>query len=149
MLKPDSQVLNSQQTVIELKQEQEPDSAIFDVTLENQTGELPLLSSKSSVGSELQESQLQSMRLAFGSEQKIREQSSRTIEELNKSSSQNVKFILDMRQVEEVEKKESFQEFSYRKFTELMNPDQMSNFLDEVQKTCREYKSELENSISD
>ena len=44
-------------------------------------------------------------------------------------------------------KKESFQDFSYRKFTELMDDESMSNFIDEVQKTCREVTSELDATL--
>jgi len=86
------------------------------------------------------------MRLAFGSEQKIREQSLQIMNEgesleLSKDS-KSINFLLNLKQLRSSDNKnntkpkESFQEFSYRKFYELMDRDNMNEFIEDVQKTC-------------
>lgn len=45
------------------------------------------------------------------------------------------------------EEKESFQDFSYRKFTELMDEGTMKELMEDVQNTCREISSNLDASM--
>lgn len=97
------------------------------------------------------------MRLAFGSEQKIREQSLQIMNEgesleLSKDS-KSINFLLNLKQLRSSDNKnntkpkESFQEFSYRKFYELMDRDNMNEFIEDVQKTCWEITQELDTSV--
>lgn len=84
------------------------------------------------------EKTLTNMRLAFGSEKHIRENSVKTLERLDKSHRDSGS---DEKTDEKssVFEKNSFQDFSLKKFTELMNVKNMKNFKTSMQKTFREY----------
>ena len=84
------------------------------------------------------EKTLTNMRLAFGSEQHIRENSVKTLEQIDHSQKDSGSGNKTEEKSSIFEKK-SFQDFSLKKFTELMNVKNMKNFKDSMQKTFREY----------
>ena len=82
---------------------------------------------------------LTNMRLAFGSEKHIRENSVKTLEKIEGEDSGSGNKTEEKSSIFE---KKSFQEFSLKKFTELMHVKNMRNFQTTVQKTFREYNKE-------
>ena len=94
------------------------------------------------------EKTLTNMRLAFGSEKHIRENSVKTLERIDQSQkdSGSGEKTEDKSSVFE---KNSFQDFSLKKFTELMNVKNMKNFKTSIQKTFREYNKESILTASD
>lgn len=91
---------------------------------------------------------LTNMRIAFGSEQQVRENSVKTLEkmELSNEGSSSDKKQKDSSSIFE---KKSFQDFSLKKFTELMHVNNMKEFQTSVQKTFREYNKAQILSLSD
>jgi hypothetical protein len=78
------------------------------------------------------------MRLAFGSEQHIRENSVKTLEKMEHSQRES-NSCEKTEEKSSIFEKKSFQDFSLKKFTELMQVKNMKNFENSMQKTFREY----------
>lgn len=94
------------------------------------------------------EKTLTNMRIAFGSEQRVRENSVKTLEKMEYS----VEGSNSGKKTEEkssIFEKKSFQDFSLKKFTELMQVKNMKNFQNSMQKTFREYNKTKILSASD
>lgn len=94
------------------------------------------------------EKTLTNMRIAFGSEQRVRENSVKTLEKMEFS----VEGSNSGKKTEEkssIFEKKSFQDFSLKKFTELMQVKNMKNFQNSMQKTFREYNKTKILSASD
>lgn len=89
---------------------------------------------------------LTNMRLAFGSELKIRENSVKTLEKADNSGSGSGDKTEEKSSIFE---KKSFQDFSMKKFTELMHVKNMKNFQTTIQKTFREYSKDQILTASD
>ncbi|CAI2381250.1 unnamed protein product [Moneuplotes crassus] len=81
---------------------------------------------------------LTNMRLAFGSEKHIRENSVKTLEKIGQIHIEEESGE-KTDEKSNVFEKNSFQEYSLKKFTELMNVKNMKNFQTTIQKTFREY----------
>ena len=94
------------------------------------------------------ENTLTNMRLAFGSEQHIRENSVKTLEKIENSQKDSGSGKKTEEKSSIFEKK-SFQDFSLKRFTELMNVKNMKNFQNSMQKTFREYNKVNILSVSD
>lgn len=87
------------------------------------------------------EKTLTNMRLAFGSEKHIRENSVKTLEKMEHSQKESNSGDKTEEKSSIFEKK-SFQDFSLKKFTELMQVKNMKNFQNSMQKTFREYNKD-------
>ena len=91
---------------------------------------------------------LTNMRIAFGSEQQVRENSVKTLEKME-FSNEGSKSDKNQRDSSSIFEKKTFQDFSLKKFTELMDVKNMKEFQASVQKTFREYNKAQILSMSD
>lgn len=80
---------------------------------------------------------LSNMRMAFGSEQSVRENSVKTLEKLEETLSDPESAKKE--ENSSIFEKKSFQDFSLKKFAELMHSKNMQEFQDTVHRTCRKF----------
>lgn len=81
---------------------------------------------------------LSQMRMAFPDERRIREQSEQAIDFFHELDDEEEPEVVQKDPKEQSFNRKSFQDFSLKKFTELMDEKKMNDFMDSVQRTFRE-----------